>query len=47
MPEIKNMNDEETAGQRLARLRIERGYSQRNLAKETGISHRMIAYYEK
>jgi transcriptional regulator with XRE-family HTH domain len=26
---------------------MERGYSQRDLAKETGISHRMIAYYEK
>lgn len=47
MSETKKMNEEETSGQRLARLRIERGYSQRSLAKETGISHRMIAYYEK
>lgn len=37
----------EPVGSRLARLRAERGYSQRDLAKETGISHRMIAYYEK
>ncbi|MBU1054917.1 MAG: helix-turn-helix domain-containing protein [Proteobacteria bacterium] len=47
MSEIKKVNKEETSGQRLARLRIERGYSQRSLGKETGISHRMIAYYEK
>ena len=32
---------------RMAKLRHAAGYSQRDLAKETGISHRMIAYYEK
>ena len=47
MSEIKKNNEKETVGQRLARLRTERGYTQRNLAKETGISNRMIAYYEK
>jgi transcriptional regulator with XRE-family HTH domain len=31
----------------LARLRRAAGYSQRDLAAETGISQRMIAYYEK
>ena len=33
-------------GKRLALLRKKTGYSLRALAKETGISHRMIAYYE-
>jgi transcriptional regulator with XRE-family HTH domain len=36
----------ETFGQRLARLRAEAGYSQRALARELGISQRMVAYYE-
>jgi len=31
----------------LARLRKLRGYSQRELAKKTKLSHRMINYYEK
>jgi transcriptional regulator with XRE-family HTH domain len=47
MSEIKKTHEKETVGQRLARLRTERGYTQRNFAKEMGISHRMIAYYEK
>lgn len=34
-------------GDRLARFRQAAGYSQRDLARETGISQRMIAYYEK
>jgi len=38
---------EEHFGARLAKLRMEAGYSQRDLAKELGISQRMIAYYEK
>lgn len=46
MPKIK-IEQKESIGYRLARLRNERGYSQRDLARETGISHRMIAYYEK
>lgn len=36
----------EPFGQRLARLRKEAGFSQRDLAAETGISYRVIAYYE-
>lgn len=48
MPKLKREIDTiEAIGERIARLRSERGYSQRDLAKETGISHRMIAYYEK
>lgn len=46
MPKPK-IDEKESIGDRLARLRNERGYSQRDLARETGISHRMIAYYEK
>jgi transcriptional regulator with XRE-family HTH domain len=42
----KNGNGERF-GDRLARLRKAAGYSQRDLAAETGISQRMIAYYEK
>ena len=38
---------EEPVGAQLARLRQAAGFSQRDLAKETGISQRMIAYYEK
>ena len=37
---------EETFGKRLARLRKAAGYSQQDLAKEIGISQRMVAYYE-
>jgi len=37
----------ESFGGRLANLRRAAGYSQRELAAETGISQRMIAYYEK
>lgn len=46
MPKL-NRAEKESVGIRIARLRTERGYSQRDLARETGISHRMIAYYEK
>lgn len=38
---------EEPFGTRLAYFRQKAGYSQRDLARETGISQRMIAYYEK
>ncbi|HHO76708.1 MAG TPA: XRE family transcriptional regulator [Deltaproteobacteria bacterium] len=41
------MNLPETFGNRMARLRISAGYSQRDLAAKLGISQRMIAYYEK
>lgn len=34
-------------GERLAALRKDAGLSQRRLAKDSGVSHRMIAYYEK
>lgn len=37
---------EEPFGERLARLRRAAGYTQRSLAAELGISHRMVAYYE-
>lgn len=36
----------EAFGVRLARLRKAAGYSQRELAAELGISHRVVAYYE-
>jgi len=39
--------DEEPFGARLARFRQGVGYSQRDLSRESGISQRMIAYYEK
>lgn len=41
------IDNQESIGQRIARLRTECGFTQRDLARETGISHRMIAYYEK
>ena len=48
MPKLKvKLNDSETFAPRMARLRQAAGYSQRDLARETGISQRMIAYYEK
>src|SRR5947209_3588950 len=50
MPRKQKMKLPETAqrfGARLAELRQAAGYSQRALAAETGISQRMIAYYEK
>lgn len=43
---ILNTN-EESFGNRLARLRKAAGFSQRDLAAEIGISQRMVAYYEK
>lgn len=44
---ILHKNIEEPFGKRLARLRHDAGFSQRELASEMGISHRMVAYYEK
>jgi transcriptional regulator with XRE-family HTH domain len=46
MPPRKSRTPKETSGNRLAALRRSRGMSQRELAKLTGISNRMIAYYE-
>ncbi len=43
---ISIQNTGETFGQRLARIRKAAGYSQRSLAAEISISHRMVAYYE-
>lgn len=39
-------DEEEPFGERMARLRKVAGYSQRSLARELGVSHRVIAYYE-
>lgn len=36
-----------TFGQRLAQLRKARGFTQQELADETGLSRRMLAYYER
>ena len=48
MPKRKvDLNQEETFGERMARLRYAAGYSQRELAAELGIAQRMVAYYEK
>lgn len=49
MPKTKIPIDTEAEpfGAMLARFRQAAGYSQRDLAQETGISQRMIAYYEK
>src|SRR6266508_1405405 len=48
MPKMKVQLKEnvESFGERLARLRKAAGFSQRELATELGISHRVIAYYE-
>ena len=48
MPKLKiEDNGAGTFGERMAKFRKKAGYSQRDLAKETDISQRMIAYYEK
>lgn len=44
---IQLKEKEESFGGRLARLRQAAGYSQRELAREVGISQRMLFYYEK
>ncbi len=44
---VKANTNEELFETRLARFRKDASYSQRDLARETGISQRMIAYYEK
>jgi len=36
----------EPFGERMARLRKAAGYSQRDLARELGVTQRMVAYYE-
>lgn len=47
MPKKINLDTSVSFGARMAKFRKAAGYSQRDLAKETGISQRMIAYYEK
>ena len=47
MPKKMDLDNAASFGERMAKLRHAAGYSQRDLAKETGISQRMIAYYEK
>lgn len=42
MPKKLDLDNTESFGQRMAKLRHAAGYSQRDLAKETGISQRMI-----
>ena len=46
MPVPKKRQPRETFSDRLARLRRAAGLTQRELADKTGISNRMIAYYE-
>ena len=46
VPVTQRRSPPETFGQRLSRLRKARGLTQRALSAETGISQRMIAYYE-
>jgi transcriptional regulator with XRE-family HTH domain len=46
VPRKKSVQPEQSFGQRLAAMRQAAGLSQRQLAKQTGISQRMIAYYE-
>jgi transcriptional regulator with XRE-family HTH domain len=46
VPQTKSRRSEESFGQRLARLRRLRGLTQRALAAESGVSQRMVAYYE-
>jgi transcriptional regulator with XRE-family HTH domain len=41
------MNTTPNFGQRLAQLRQAKGFSQQELADSTGISQRMLVYYEK
>jgi transcriptional regulator with XRE-family HTH domain len=45
VPQLKRLS-KESFGQRLARLRSARAFTQRDLAHRSGISQRMIAYYE-
>jgi transcriptional regulator with XRE-family HTH domain len=46
VPQTKSRRSQESFGQRLARLRKLRGLTQRALAAESGVSQRMVAYYE-
>jgi len=46
VPRKKSVEPAHSFGHRLAAMRQTAGLSQRQLAKQTGISQRMIAYYE-
>lgn len=46
MARKRTNGSEEPFGKRLAKIRKARGFSQRDLAAELGVSQRMIAYYE-
>ena len=46
MPSPQRRSSQETFGDRLVRLRKLRGFTQRSLASKSGVSNRMIAYYE-
>lgn len=46
MPRKKSVEPENSFGDQLASLRAAAGLSQRQLAKQSGVSQRMIAYYE-
>jgi transcriptional regulator with XRE-family HTH domain len=46
VPSVPRRSSQETFGDRLARLRKLRGFTQRSLASKSGVSNRMIAYYE-
>ncbi len=43
---MKNIQEKPIFGQNLIRLRKERGLSQQDLANNTGLTKRMISYYE-
>jgi transcriptional regulator with XRE-family HTH domain len=44
--QLKALDGAETFGQRLARLRKQAGFTQIDLAKEIGVTQRVITYYE-
>jgi len=47
MKRISRINTDKLLGQRLAQLRKVNGISQKDAAKELGISQRILCYYEK
>jgi DNA-binding XRE family transcriptional regulator len=44
--QLKALDGAETFGQRLARLRKQAGFTQIDLAKDIGVTQRIITYYE-
>lgn len=47
LPPIPELNGKESVGQRLARLRKERGYSQIELAQKMGLVQQLVTAYER